>query len=45
MVEEDNLGVLKPAQQVQKGATYAKPHITKPRLNVITVSALPEMGS
>lgn len=25
------------------GVVYAKPHITKPKLNLITVSALPEM--
>jgi len=28
-------------QQAQNGVTYAKPHVSKPRLNLITVLAPP----
>ena len=37
--------MLKTRQQAQDGVTYAKLHVTKPRLNLITPSALPEMES
>ena len=37
--------MLKARQQAQYGVAYAKPHVTKPKLNLIIVSALPEMDS
>ena len=37
--------MLKPRQQAQNRVTYAKPRITKLVLNLITVSAIPEMES
>lgn len=37
--------MLKVRQQAQDGVAYAKPHIPKPRFNLITVLALPEMSS
>lgn len=39
------LQLLKTRQQVQNGATYAKPHITKPRRDLITVLVPPETAS
>lgn len=36
--------MLKPRQKTQNGVTYAKPHVTKPRFNLITILSLPEMG-
>lgn len=37
--------VKKKKKQAQNGVTYSKPHVTKPRLNLITVSTPPEMES
>ena len=34
MTEEDNSRVLKTRQQAKNGVVYAKPHFTKPRLNL-----------
>lgn len=37
--------LLKARQQVPNGVTYAEPQVTKPRLDLITVSAIPELQS
>lgn len=37
--------VLKTRQLAPNGVVYVKPHLTKPRFNLITVSAPPEMES
>lgn len=35
----------KKRQEAPNGVVYAKPHIPKPRFNLITVSAIPETES
>lgn len=36
---------MKTRQQIPNGVTYAKPHIAKPKSNLFTILALPEMDS
>lgn len=43
--ESNTYVMLKAKQQTANGVTYAKPHITKLRFKLITLSALPEMES